>query len=1598
MSSTPNADTSHEQPSFTDALSGTTFARSFSLDDLEQPDTAAALSQDSINIQHSSEISDIKAMMLSMHSMLININDTNAMAASSTRLHVSDPSKAAANAISAPPASSSDMLLKRLTLDSAHEKDATRKYSLSSMDSAPLQAFLAAFKSYAEHVESSRPVLDFISFSVHGILKKRLGLPADTNLKSYFGVALGTDQPLLQALRTLAFPAKTSDKFKVLKDIHMMQPCSIFSPSDIESLFLQMKDFIGSNPLIFGTDIACLYPTMVECIQPVHFRTILKKYSSSYTNSSMSFSEFCTNVIDYHLNRYDTLLKLTADYGPVPVAPSPKVSSIPDALALPASSKPLHCMNCSGSHLVRDCTEVCQHCQEQVRLKVLKHPCGLPPRKCHFLRVSKSRSSHPAASAVTATCHPDASATPALAMPSDTTAVSQFIAVPQAITLSSVSSLDSQSHPISSDIFFDTGANRLFVHSKELCSSIEDRPLLGSVSLPDGKRLPVTTLCTVKSASGLYCPTFDKTLVPAPLLTGNNLAVLVDTELIVIPLANPCSSIIKDAILHEQHSYSSTSTVAPLTQISRKNGLYPLSREQFFDLCIEKEPNGPILESPTVLLSTYYTVRFGPNSDLVRFWHEALGHPSKTSMKSDVRHGIYEGIPPALSEACIEKYFNDDCEACIKATMSQHSSPQVASPPDFSKGEICSLDIGHWTEKDFAGNTYSIHAKDLKSDKSFGYLLSGLTYLEDYLHLIHCEYLGLKKILAVFRLDKQFYTAAVVAYCIQHHIALQLPAPYEHASNGDAEALVKHDKETVNKLLEANSLESSYWGLAFLHTLFLRCIRASKSFPTASRNERWGLVKHDLSRSPLLPFGADVLAHRPLQLQTTLSRRAFRCKYVGQAIGIKGGISLRNTDSGRIISRRTFRVLPHGTTDQPQSLPLVDIEIPDDGDDGDDSDSFDENSFQFQQGKATVPPCPPKLPRLSAFKYDTYAKSVASPTERLLLHKIGLYFSDTSEQKRFHIVDVVKPSKGSKGLGSRVLYFRYYDIDLYPGSPLEEDDYEYTPCSDILKDTDILWNNQLNSGVLEASAAALEYYESNVLAHDWTGENSIFSNYLATASIASSDPVYIASRASFSDLPPPRSLSQVSSHPEGSHYWKAFTSHLDRLRDLGNLEIPADIEIGDIPPHLILQLMPIFRKKYNGINFSKFKCRLVVLGNRWVNEHGVDTYSEMGNMESLKIMLDLGARFDYEMFSFDVEEAFYTTVVNKPRPRRSVLDPPQPDQTYYARRPPGATDADMPFIVKPKCFIPGHPLANQEFNADLRDVCLNLGGVPTTFHSSVYVINNSHGSAIINTIVDDVPIVASSIAMKDFILSSVRAAGYTITVNDPLDYIFGLEVTRDRVARTVTLRQVGEAEDLLDAELPDWRTCPLDKLDSTPAAPPHTPSMADILLDQQPSSKKEVTHYQSIAGVLNWLTLTHLDIIHAHKLVAQKSLAPTALDFKKIHRLISYVAYILRTNDDGLVLGGHGGLDIVTTVDSSFASDKTLKSYTGSTIAFGPSSGAVCAHSYTQKLTPDSSMASEGIGAHLHVRKLLPIRYFVAELGFPQDKPTKYTTHTTNNP
>ena len=95
---------------------------------------------------------------------------------------------------------------------------------------------------------------------------------------------------------------------------------------------------------------------------------------------------------------------------------------------------------------------------------------------------------------------------------------------------------------------------------------------------------------------------------------------------------------------------------------------------------------------------------------------------------------------------------------------------------------------------------------------------------------------------------------------------------------------------------------------------------------------------------------------------------------------------------------------------------------------------------------------------------------------------------------------------------------------------------------------------------------------------------------------------------------------------------------------------------------------------------------MVVLGNIWKNEHGINTFSDMVYMDTLKVLLAMGASANWEICKVDVAGAFLTTTVNKQYPPQ-ISKNPKVGPTYYVRRPPRLTDSDMPLICKPKCYI-----------------------------------------------------------------------------------------------------------------------------------------------------------------------------------------------------------------------------------------------------------------------------------------------------------------------
>ena len=91
------------------------------------------------------------------------------------------------------------------------------------------------------------------------------------------------------------------------------------------------------------------------------------------------------------------------------------------------------------------------------------------------------------------------------------------------------------------------------------------------------------------------------------------------------------------------------------------------------------------------------------------------------------------------------------------------------------------------------------------------------------------------------------------------------------------------------------------------------------------------------------------------------------------------------------------------------------------------------------------------------------------------------------------------------------------------------------------------------------------------------------------------------------------------------------------------------------------------------------------------------------------------------------------------------------------RAPPGVPPSIMPHISQPAAYVYGHPKAGRQFEQKYRAFLLDNGWIASSYDRYSFSLSNDIGTASLLTIVDDSPIMSSSIAMRDFVHSSIGA-------------------------------------------------------------------------------------------------------------------------------------------------------------------------------------------------------------------------------------------------
>ncbi|CAI7860721.1 unnamed protein product, partial [Closterium sp. NIES-53] len=255
------------------------------------------------------------------------------------------------------------------------------------------------------------------------------------------------------------------------------------------------------------------------------------------------------------------------------------------------------------------------------------------------------------------------------------------------------------------------------------------------------------------------------------------------------------------------------------------------------------------------------------------------------------------------------------------------------------------------------------------------------------------------------------------------------------------------------------------------------------------------------------------------------------------------------------------------------------------------------------------------------------------------------------------------------------------------------------------------------------------------------------------------------------DIPTPRSYAEVIEGPYSSQWQSAMDAEMASWKSTGTY-------VDEVPPPgaNIVSGMWIFRVKRPPGSPPVFKARYVARG--FSQRQGVDyfqTISPTPKMTTLRVLLHLAAQCDYELHSLDFSTAFLQGSLH---------------EEIWLRRPPGFTGS-FPAGTQWSLRRPVYGLrqAPREWHDTLRTTLAALGFAPSTADPSLFLrTDTSLPPFYILVYVDDLVFATADTAGLAHVKSELQKR-HTCTDLGELRSYLGLQITRDRAQRTITLTQ-----------------------------------------------------------------------------------------------------------------------------------------------------------------------------------------------------------------
>ncbi|CAI7830029.1 unnamed protein product [Closterium sp. NIES-54] len=337
--------------------------------------------------------------------------------------------------------------------------------------------------------------------------------------------------------------------------------------------------------------------------------------------------------------------------------------------------------------------------------------------------------------------------------------------------------------------------------------------------------------------------------------------------------------------------------------------------------------------------------------------------------------------------------------------------------------------------------------------------------------------------------------------------------------------------------------------------------------------------------------------------------------------------------------------------------------------------------------------------------------------------------------------------------------------------------------------------------------------------------------------------------------------------------------------------------VDGVPPSWanIVDGMWIFRVKRPPGSPPAFKARFVARG--FSQRQGVDyfqTFSPTPKMTTLRVLLHVAAQREYELHSLEFSTAFLQSSLHK---------------EIWLHRPPcftGSFPTDTQWSLRRRVY--GLRQAPLEWHDTLRTTLAALGFARSTADPSLFLrIDTSMPLFYVLVYVDDLIFATADTKALTLVKSELQKRHTCTDPREPRSYL-GLQITRDRARRTITLTQSHMVHQVLlcfGFQFSSPQPTPLSTSHSL-SAPPSDESV-------EPSGP-----YPELVGCLMYLmTCTRPDLAYPLSLLA-RYVAPGR--HRKVHwdAAKRVLRYLCSTSGMGLVLGGWGPVVLSGHADASW--------------------------------------------------------------------------------